>query len=151
MYLQQFYYKFEYKPGSSHTNADVLSRIPGYDTAQVNGILEVLNGVDIRAKQQEDSELATIVKALMEGGRIPHPYTKQENRLVIRDGVLFRRTQLTAGGPTVYQLVLPKSLQHLALRQLHDNSGHFGMKKTQRKVQERVYWPGYLIDVDLWV
>ena len=67
MYLQQFNYKFEYKPGSSRTNADALSRIPGDDTAQVNGILEVLNGVDIRAKQQEDLELATVVKALMEG------------------------------------------------------------------------------------
>lgn len=151
MYLQQFNYQFEYKPGSSHTNADALSRIPGGDTAQVNGILEELSAVDIRAKQQEDPELATTVKALMEGGRVPRPYTKQENRLVIRDGVLFRRTQLTARGPTVYQLVLPRSLQHLALRQLHDNSGHFGLKKTQRKVQERVYWPSYLSDVASWV
>ena len=87
----------------------------------------------------------------MEGGRIPRPYTKQESRLVIRDGLLFRRTQLTSGEPTVYQLVLPRSLQHLVLRQLHDSSGHFGMKKTQRKVQERVYWPSYLSDVASWV
>ena len=70
MHLQQFNYNFEYKFESSRMNADMLSRIPGYDAAQVYGIQGVLGGVDVCTKQQEDPEIATVVKALQKGGRM---------------------------------------------------------------------------------
>ena len=37
------------------------------------------------------------------------------------------------------------------LQQLHDNSGHLGLKKTTEGVKQRFYWPGYELDIKKWV
>ena len=50
IYLQSFNYEFVYKLGSSHTNVDALSRMPGDEIAQINDIAEMFSGVDICAK-----------------------------------------------------------------------------------------------------
>ena len=151
MLLQQFSYEFAYKPGSRHTNADALSRIPAGDKVQINSVTEMFGDVDIYSKQQEDHDIAEPTKALQEGGKLPRSFMHQEKWLVLRDGILFRRIRLSTAGPAIDQLVLPPSLRQMVFHQLHNESGHFGVKKTQSKIQERVYWPGYTSYVKSWV
>ena len=68
MFLQQFNYKLVYKPGSRHTNADALFRIPAGDNeVQINSVTEMFVDVDIYSKQQEDHDIAEATKALQEG------------------------------------------------------------------------------------
>ena len=40
---------------------------------------------------------------------------------------------------------------HHGLRHLHDNMGHFGVKRTTDCVKTRFYWPGYEADIAQWV
>ena len=111
MFLQQFSYEFAYKPGSRHTNADALSRIPeGNNEVQINSVTEMFGDMDIYSKQQEDHDIAEATKALQEGGKLPRSFMHQEKRLVLRDGILFRRIRLSTAGPAIDQLVLPPSL-----------------------------------------
>ena len=110
MYLQQFDYEFVYKSGSSHINADTLSKMPGDKIAQINVIGEIFSGVDIRTKQQEDPNITNTIRVLQEGGKVSHSFQHQKKWLVICDGVLFRRVQLSSMGPSVDQLVLPDLL-----------------------------------------
>ena len=79
MFLQQFNYEFAYKPGSRHTNADALSRIPAGDNeVQINSVTEMFGDVDIYSKQQEDHDIAEATKALQEEANCPtHSCTKR--------------------------------------------------------------------------
>ena len=37
------------------------------------------------------------------------------------------------------------------LLQLHNNTGHLGLRKTTERVKEQFYWPGYEQDIEMWV
>lgn len=66
-------------------------------------------------------------------------YHRSWNKLVIRDGVLFRSRVVEA--EETYQLVLPASERETAVRGLHDDVGHLGRDRTVELVRSRFYWP----------
>ena len=72
--------------------------------------------------------------------------------LCLRDGVLYRRWVNCDGKETKFLLVVPKSLQPLILRQLHNsNAGaHHGIFKTLSKVKERHFWYELRSNVGRW-
>ena len=65
---------------------------------------------------------------------------KQWDRIVSKDGVLYRRIMDKHGGP-IHQLLLPGLLQEEVLEDLHDNAGHQGAERTESLVRTRCYWP----------
>ena len=75
---------------------------------------------------------------------------RQWNRLVEREGLLYRRVWRPDGGEEVYQLLLPVSLREEVLQQLHQGHGHQGVERTTDLVRERCFWPGMYQDVKDW-
>ena len=51
----------------------------------------------------------------------------------------------------VYQLVLPQEYCKMELQGLHDNTGHLGIEKTLKFVQEQFFWPKMAKDVEDYV
>ena len=76
---------------------------------------------------------------------------KQFDRLVEREGVIYRRAYRPDGGEEFLQLVLPAALTSDVLEQLHQEHGHQGMERTTELVRRRCYWPGMTADIKQWV
>ena len=59
----------------------------------------------------------------------------ERDRLVIRDGLLYRKWEQNTGKGYWYQLVLPSQYREKVLLHLHDSvtSGHLGVRKTYLK------------------
>lgn len=148
-YLQQSHYSFVYRAGNSHANADSLSRSTAL--AMVATITEVLPKVDIRSHQLANPEIAAIIQALECGGTVPDSFRHQTDRLIVEEGVLYRRLHPSVVGTERWQTVIPPDLRRSVFQQLHDRSGHLGYAKTFQKIQERVYWPSYSADIKFWV
>lgn len=49
------------------------------------------------------------------------------------------------------QLVLPKSFHQLIYRELHEEMGHLGAKRTLSLIRDRFYWPHMQREVDHYV
>lgn len=54
---------------------------------------------------------------------------QQWDRVVQRDGLLFRRFLRPDGGEEAFQLLLPECLKEEVLHQLHQNHGHQGIER----------------------
>ena len=67
IFLQQFDFEVEYRPGKNHENADAMSRIPS--TEQVMAVIQELNTtVDaLKESQLAVAHLSTVITALQEG------------------------------------------------------------------------------------
>ncbi|XP_039514899.1 uncharacterized protein LOC120469791 [Pimephales promelas] len=72
----------------------------------------------------------------------------------VRNGVLFRKW-VTLGndfvGDPVFQLVVPAKFRSLVLKVAHDESGHFGVKKTYLNILKHFFWPRVKRDVAAYV
>ena len=79
-------------------------------------------------------------------------YWAQWDRMVLKDGILYRQWETEAGDSMSLQLVLPRGYREKVLNQLHisPTSGHLGVKKTIARVKERFYWNGYTQDTLRW-
>ena len=65
LFLQQFTFQFEYRPGKSLGYADAMSRISSI-TSECPGILE-----SISEAQLKDQQLSLVIKALNDGTSLP--------------------------------------------------------------------------------
>ena len=74
-------------------------------------------------------------------------YVRQYPKLVIKNGVLFRKKIDDTTMRDIFQLVLPPNYRQLALQGLHDDIGHLGRERTLDLVQQRFYWPRMYTDV----
>lgn len=86
------------------------------------GIGPVLAAVAVGAKpsQEQVTSLGMETKLLV----------RQWDKLVIKNGVLYRRTHGPHGGKCNFQLVLPRSHREVALTGLHHDVGHPGLDRT---------------------
>ena len=145
LFLQQFNFQFEYKPGKCLDNVDTLSRITSIipeSSATFESISEA---------QLKDDQLAPIVKALSDGTSFPSKVAPGLRQAFLRNGVLYRQFRQSSMSPMTAQLVVPNTMKDVVLNQLHDQAGHLGVHKTTEKVKERFYWPGYEQDIENWV
>lgn len=111
---------------------------------------------ELRREQQADVCIREVLNQLESGERpsqtlikeIPELYLllKEWNRLIVQDGVLYRRRQ--EGAETHYQLVLPEKLKPLVLKSFHDDMGHMGVDRTLDLVRKRFYWPRMSAEVE---
>lgn len=79
-------------------------------------------------------------------------YWTQWDRLVLRNGILYRSFESHAGDRKLWQLVVPKKLQEHILEQAHGHrlSGHLMVRKTLSRVRSHYYWSGYRKAVEKW-
>lgn len=66
---------------------------------------------------------------------------KHWERLVIRNGVLYRETKDPVSRMRRFQLLLPASLRGEALKGVHDLAGHQGQARTLHLARQRFFWP----------
>lgn len=111
---------------------------------------------DLREKQRTDPCIREVIYQ-MESGVTPSPtlranlpdlslLLREWNRLVLKDGILFRKRQ--EGASTTLQLVLPTELRESALQSLHDDMGHLGVDRVLDLVRARFFWPRMATSVE---
>ena len=110
MYLQQFNYSFIHRSGKSHANADSLSR--STPPQLIVSLVNTLPQVDVQAYQLEDPEINYNIEALGRNLPVHNHYKHQTSRLVVQDGVLYRRLKYSQDEPDLWQLVIPQSLRY---------------------------------------
>lgn len=114
-----------------------------------------MSTADWKQAQREDNSLGPLAHFVEKGQRPTRkqlentpeiqPYSREMNRYVMKDGVMYRRRSLD--DTIKLQLLLPKAYQEQAMKGLHDDMGHLGREKTLGLVQDRFYWPGMSKDV----
>ena len=67
--------------------------------------------------------------------------------LILRNGLLYWRTNLKNHPEPVVQFVLPKKFICKVILACHDDNGHLGMEGTLRLLQEGFFWPKMAEDV----
>jgi transposase InsO family protein len=76
---------------------------------------------------------------------------REFNRLVLREGVLYRTRRETKQGKVLYQLMLPKSYHGNAMHGLHDSVGHLGVDRTLDFLRQRFFWSHMADDVTAYI
>lgn len=144
--LQEYDYKIIHKPGKSHTNADALSRardLPSTVSA-VMGFVPVIDVGNIKDEQEKDPELRKI-SDILAGGDV------DDDQGYFRDGMRLLRKRGTGHreGRARERIVIPQSVIKEVLYAYHNApySGHFGFKKTLRKITAKFVWRGMYQDV----
>ena len=171
--LSDFDFEVQHRSDQLHNNADGLSRFPWdeqgaklreveSEVAWIQSVnVEHLSKESIRAAQSRDPVLTQVMMWLKAGVRPPRSeaqgegrkrlsYWSQWGRLLLRDGLVYRRWEHEQTGREIYQqLCLPKSLAPQVLCALHDPSaGHLAVTNTLAKVPRRFYWHGLREDVE---
>ena len=108
--------------------------------------------------QQADPDVASFLKYWRRGERPSQEERRAEStrglellrqwdKVVERDGVLYRKRQNPREGPQE-QIIMPRALQKEVLVQMHGGHGHQGIERTFKLVSGRCYWSGMYRDVE---
>ena len=128
--------------------------------------VEIIKAKDLTEEQKaeaqsRDSVLSHLHKLKNEHGEKPtwsevalenvqlKKYWSQWDRIVLKNGVLYRKWIHSTTEENIMQLIVPNEWKQEILEMLHDDiqSGHLGIHKTTARVQNRFYWLGYKQDV----
>ena len=126
--------------------------------------IKKLGPQDIVKAQEKDPDLGNVLEWVKRGNERPQwsevstlsEVTKncwaQWGSLCQRNNILYRKWEPSDGTTTRLRLMLPKSLQEEVLTHHHNHptGGHFGIKKTLERLNEKFYWPRCREDVKLW-
>ena len=123
---------------------------------------EGLSQADLRLRQEEDVDIGPILTAKVKGVKptssemitmspTSRHYWMLWDILEIRNGILFKQFHRKDDTGSHIQYVVPKSLKHDVMHQMHGSllSGHFGCKKTKEKTVQRFYWHNLKEDIML--
>ena len=117
--------------------------------------LATTNVTDWKQEQKEDPVLYQLAKHL----RAPHEmlkaalhkvldkkattaYVKVKEQLLIKNGLLYRRTQQGPTDEIVFQFVVPQRHQSATLDGCHQEMAHQGQCPSTTLMQEHFWWPG---------
>ena len=79
-------------------------------------------------------------------------YKANEDRIILKDGLLFREYYGQTGSVKYYQILIPKQLLNEVLRNLHEKFGeHPGITKTIIAYREKYYYPNMAQLIREWV
>ena len=79
-------------------------------------------------------------------------YKANEDRIILKDGLLFRKYYGETGSVEYYQILVPKQLVNEVLRNLHGEFGkHPGITKTIIAYREKYYYPNMAQLIKDWV
>uniref|UniRef100_A0A3B1J8K5 Gypsy retrotransposon integrase-like protein 1 n=1 Tax=Astyanax mexicanus TaxID=7994 RepID=A0A3B1J8K5_ASTMX len=122
-------------PGRSPSDLGVLQRAD-----PVIGPVWKFRSEGRRPRTEERDTLCNLSKVLI----------RQWDRLVEREGVLYRRAYPSGRGSEYFQLLLPQCLQKEVLHSVHDDHGHQGTERTLQLLRDRCFWPNMTQDVERW-
>ncbi|KAL5509717.1 hypothetical protein EMCRGX_G005135 [Ephydatia muelleri] len=156
--LQEFDFEIKYMRGSSNANADALSRVPAIqietnEICSATLITTELTTHRILEEQQRDAVLQQIIQHLTSRNSTSIPKWKQFplkryshllKQLHLVDDVLCRRFVPGPLEEIITVLVMPTSLQEVALRSCHDiiSAGHQGTERALDRLKQMTYWVG---------
>ena len=154
-----------HSPGQDGTSAvsaaDSSSHVAGLMPAKGDGENHSWIGdLEIKRFQSEDQNCKLMVEMKTGGDRKPLPagYSptlrslwSQWSRIIVQNGVLYRRWEEIEGQNSFLQVVVPRSLVNKVLEALYcdKTAGHLGFEKTLTKVRSRFYWYGYQKDTEI--
>nr|XP_057913595.1 uncharacterized protein LOC131107503 [Doryrhamphus excisus] len=93
-----------------------------------------------RPTREERAQLSQSALALL----------RQWDRLVEKDGVLYRQVFRPDGAEAMLQLLLPSALCKEVLTKVHQEHGHQGVERTLALLRSQCYWPSMSADVIRW-
>ena len=117
--------------------------------------LATTNVTDWKQEQKEDPVLYQVAKHL----RAPHEtfkaafhkvldkkataaYVKAKEQLLIKNGLLYQKTQQGQVDEMVFQFVVPQRHRGTALDGCHREVAHQGQRHSTALMQEHFWWPG---------
>ena len=135
-----------------------LTKIDGNTTSySINGIK-----ASARTRIEQDFDLVLKILKLKRLGQ-PHDevlltadtrfkhYKANEDRIILKDGLIFRKYYGETGSVRYYQILIPKQLVNEVLRNLHGDFGkHAGITKTIIAYREK-YYPNMAQLIKEWV
>ena len=152
--LGAYEYGIEYKPGSNHANADILSRLPLPEAPEevplppeIVLMLEFLNSTPVTANQvkhltDRDPLLSQVRRLVLEGNTVfpvdrddIKPFARRATELSVQDGCLLWGARV----------IVPPPVQKQFIEELH--AGHPGITRIKTLARRFVWWPN--IDRDL--
>ena len=122
--------------------------------------LATTNVTDWKQEQKEDPVLYQVAKHL----RAPHEtfkaalhkvldkkataaYVKVKEQLLIKNGLLYRKTQQGQADEIVFQFVVPQRHRGTTLDGCHQEAAHQGQRCSTALMQECFWWPGMTRDL----
>ena len=124
-----------------------------------------MNGIKANARIREDQDVDLVLKnmklknlgqlydeVLMITDARYKNYKANEDRIILKDGPLFRKIFGETGSAKHYQILIPKQLVKEVLRSLHEKLGkHPGIFKTINAYRENYYFPKMAQLIREWV
>ena len=118
------------------------------------------NIIDWKVEQKEDPVLYQVVKHL----RAPREtfkealltvldkkataaYVKAKEQLLLKNGLLYRKTHIGPAKETIFQFVVPPRHLSAAMDGCHREAAHQGQRHSASLMQERFWWPGMARDL----
>ena len=147
------------EPSSLKPSIKEFTKIDRYTTSyslhgiKANARIRVEQDADLVSKslklkilgQPHDDVLLTTVS------RFKH-YKANEDRIILKDGLLFRKYYGETGSVKHYQILIPKQIVNEVLRSLHgDFWKHPGITKTIIAYREKYYYPNVAQLIREWV
>ena len=123
-----------------------------YSLAKVNSDEDEMKR--LRDLQDEDTIIAEVKRFLKDRVAIPRTYPskwyqRNAKHLVLRDGILYRKTYADVIHDTILQAVIPDAMVAEVLEDLHGSefAGHPGAHKMLQKVHRFAIWPSATADI----
>ena len=118
------------------------------------------NIIDWKVEQKDDPVLYQVVKHL----RAPREtfkealltvldkkattaYVKAKEQLLLKNGLLYRKTHIGPAKETIFQFVVPQRHRSAAMDGCHREVAHQGQCRSASLIQERFWWPGMARDL----
>jgi len=139
----------KHRPGKEHQNADSMSR-PPIALAEVNALT-------VKAEQQFDPFTAVVKKLLLkedtsdEDQEMVVLARRHTAKMKVIKGMLTRSYTDPNTQIQYSPAVLPRHMRNEALRLVHDEMAHAGVKKTFAMMIARVWWPHMHSDISKWI
>ena len=74
-------------------------------------------------------------------------FLRIRRQLKLKQGILYRKSQVSNNSRTRLQLVFSIEYRHKAMPGCHDQVGHLGQDSVLELLRDRFYWPGMQMDV----
>ena len=147
------------EPSSMKPSIKEFTKIDGNTTAySLHGIRA---DARIRVEQDADPVLKNLKlkilgqphdNVLLTTNRRFKHYKANEDRIILKDGLLLRKYYGDTGSVKYYQILIPKQLVNEVLRSLHGDFGkHPGLTKTIIAYREKYYYPKMARLIREWV
>ena len=118
------------------------------------------NIIDWKVEQKDDPVLYQVVKHLrasretFKGAlltvldkKATTAYVKAKEQLLLKNGLLYRKTNIGPAKETIFQFVVPQRHRSAAMDSCHREAAHQGQRRSASLMQERFWWPGMARDL----